>query len=203
MPSALDREYDEVLAEVTGPEGRIELGRDAQGRAIVTNLPGTLPILFDAFSILHGAMDAVVAGEERITFADLDTQATRLARILVGSWNVAKGDRVAIAMRNCPAWIVAYMAVIKAGGIATLINGWWQAEEMRHALALTEPALIIADEPRAKRLEAGGCTIRTVSLPVERPIDEALAPLLGGDEADVPMVAPEDDATILFTSGST
>jgi len=204
MPSALDRQYDEVLAEVTGPGGRIQLGRDALGRAIVTNLPGTLPVLFDAFSILHGAVEAVVAGEERITFADLDTQATKLARILAGSWNVAKGERVAIAMRNCPAWIVSYMAVIKAGGIATLINGWWQAEEMRHALALTEPALIIADEARAGRLAAGGCTIPTVSLPVDRPLAEALAPLLVREkEADLPEIAPEDDATILFTSGST
>jgi len=204
MPSELDRQYDAVLAEVTGPNGRIQLGRDAEGRAIVTNLPATLPVLFDAFSILHGALEAVVAGEERITFADLDTQATRLARILAGSWNVAKGDRVAIAMRNSPAWIAAYMAVIKAGGIATLINGWWQAEEMRHALNLVEPELIIADEPRASRLAAGGCAMPIVSLPIERPLAEALAPLLArGGEADLPEVAPEDDATILFTSGST
>ena len=204
MPSALDRQYDEMLAEVTGPGGRIQLGRDDQGRVIVTNLPATLPVLFDAFSILHGEMDAVVAGEERISFAALDTQATKLARVLAGSWKVAKGDRVAIAMRNCPSWIAAYMAAIKAGGIATLINGWWQADEMRHALALTEPRLIIADETRAERLKAGGCTIPVVGLPVENPLGEALMPLLApGGEADLPEVAPEDDATILFTSGST
>jgi len=204
MPSALDREYDEVLAEVTGPNGRIQIGRDEQGRAIVTNLPATLPILFDAFSILHGATEAVVAGAERIAFADLDTLATRLAHALAGGWNVAKGDRVAIAMRNCPAWILCYMAVLKAGGIATLINGWWQAEEMRHALALAEPELIIADETRAGRLAAGGCTIPTVALPVERPAAEAVAPLLArGGEAELPEIGPEDDATILFTSGST
>jgi acyl-CoA synthetase (AMP-forming)/AMP-acid ligase II len=42
-------------------------------------------------------------------------------------------------------------------------------------------------------------------LPIERPIDEAMAPLLarGSGEAELPAVAPEDDATILFTSGST
>src|SRR3954464_12532005 len=177
MPSALDREYDEVLAEVTGPNGRIQRGRNEKGRAIVTNLPATLPILFDAFSILHGAMDAVVAGEERIGFADLDTQATRLARILAGGWKISKGDRVAIAMRNCPSWIVAYMAVIKAGGIATLINGWWQAEEMRHALALAEPTLIIADETRAQRLAAGGCTTPVAALPAELPPPPGPAPL--------------------------
>src|SRR5205085_5707865 len=56
----------------------------------------------------------------------------------------------------------------------------------------------------AKRLEAGGCAIPTVALPVELPLDGALAPLLARtDEGDLPEILPEDDATILFTSGST
>jgi long-chain acyl-CoA synthetase len=201
MPSMLDRKYDAVLAKVIGEGGRIQIGHDAEGRAIVTNFPPTLPILFDAFCALNGQVEAVVAGVERLTFADLHAHATRVARALVAS-GIGKGDRVAIAMRNCPAWIVSWMAVLKAGGVATLINGWWQADEMRHALGLTEPKLIIADETRAKRLEAGGCTFRTVALPVDRPIAEATAPL-GSGEGELPQVAPEDDATILFTSGST
>jgi long-chain acyl-CoA synthetase len=204
MASELDRKYDAVLAEQIGAGGRFRIDRDADGRAIVGNLPATLPGLFVAFSALHGATEAVIAGGERLTFADLDSRSDRLARVLAASWGVAKGDRVAIAMRNCPAWIVSYMAVLKAGGIATLINGWWQAEEMRHALDLSAPELIIADETRAKLLKAGGCTIPTVALPVAEPLDGALAPLLArAGEADLPEIAPEDDATILFTSGST
>jgi len=204
VPSELDRKYDAVLAEKIGAGGPFTIERDALGRAWVGNLPGTVPQLFEAFCALHGAVEGVVAGEERLTFAELDARSTRLAHILAGSWGVGKGDRVAIAMRNCPAWIVAYMAILKAGGIATLINGWWQPEEMRHGLALSAPELIFADEARAKRLEAGGCTIPTVSLPIELPLDGALAPLLARTgEAELPEIVPEDDATILFTSGST
>jgi acyl-CoA synthetase (AMP-forming)/AMP-acid ligase II len=204
MPSALDRKYDAVLEKVIGDGGRIQIGRDEQGRAIVTNLPPTLPGLFDAFCTLHGATEAVIAGDERLTFAELNAQAGRLARRLAGAWGVKKGDRIAIAMRNCPAWIVAHMAVLKAGAISTLINGWWQAEEMRHAFDLAEPELVIADETRARRLAAGGCTVPTLALPVERPLEQALAPIFEREaDADLPAVAPEDDATILFTSGST
>jgi acyl-CoA synthetase (AMP-forming)/AMP-acid ligase II len=203
MPSELDRKFDAVLAQVTGPGGRIQLAEDSDGRKIVANLPPTLPSMFDAFCALHAATVAVIADGERLTFGEINEQATRLARALVGGWGVSKGDRVAIAMRNCPTWIVAYMAVLKAGGIATLVNGWWQSEEMRHGLTLTDPCLVLADETRAKRIKAGCPDKVVVGLPIERPIAEALEPLLGRGEADLPEILPEDDATILFTSGST
>src|SRR5688572_24157165 len=173
MPSELDRKYDAVLEKVIGEGGRIQLGRDALGRAIVTNLPPTLPGLFDAFCALHAGTEAVVAGEERLTFADLNREATRLARALAGA-GIGKGDRVAVAMRNCPAWIVTWMAVLKAGAVATLVNGWWQPDELRHALELTEPVLVIADAPRAERIAASGLELRVVTLPVERPLAEAI-----------------------------
>jgi acyl-CoA synthetase (AMP-forming)/AMP-acid ligase II len=202
--SELDRKYDAILDALIAPGGRFIIERDALGRAFVGNFPQTLPQLFQVFCALNGATEAVIAGEERLTFAELDARSTKLARVLAGSWNVKKGDRVAVAMRNGPAWIVAYMAILKAGGIATLINGWWQPEEMRHGLDLAAPELIIADAPRATRLAAGGCTIPTVSLPIELPLDGALAPLLARtDEAELPEIGPDDDATILFTSGST
>ena len=204
MPSALDRKFDAVLAVVTGPGGRIQLGKDAAGRTIVTNLPPTLPGLFDAFCALHADTVAVIAGDERLTFADLNREATRLARALVANFGIGKGDRVGIAMRNAPAWILSYMAVLKAGGVATLINGWWMPDELRHALDLSEPRLVIADAPRAKRIEDSGRPVPCVVLPVERPVAEALAPLMErGGEAELPDVTPEDLATILFTSGST
>ncbi|HEY1605419.1 MAG TPA: class I adenylate-forming enzyme family protein [Allosphingosinicella sp.] len=205
MSSALDREYDALLAKVTGPGGPVQLARDAEGRAIVANFPPTLTAMFDFFCALNGATEAVVADGERLTFAALNEAAARAASVLVGGFGISRGDRVVIAMRNCPAWIVAYMAALKAGAIATLVNGWWQAEELRHGLELTTPKLVIADAPRAQRLAETGLAIDHVALPVEKGIEEALAPLLarGGGEAALPEIGPEDDATILFTSGST
>jgi Peptide arylation enzymes len=79
MQSELDRRFDEELARVVGPGGRLAIGRDEFGRAIVTNFPATLPEFFKAFCALNGANEAVVAGEERLTFADLDRISDRLA----------------------------------------------------------------------------------------------------------------------------
>jgi acyl-CoA synthetase (AMP-forming)/AMP-acid ligase II len=205
MPSDLDRKFDAVLAAVTEPgHGRIQIGQDEHGRAIVSNFPATLPVLFDIFCMLNGPTEAVIAGDERLTFADLNTHATRLAHALAGR-GIVKGDRVAIAMRNCPAWIVSYMAALKAGAIATLVNGWWQPEELAHGLALTAPKLVIADAGRAGRIEAAGLGLDIVTLEIDGHLDRALQPLLEGMPAEgtLPEIAPEDDATILFTSGST
>ena len=105
MPSELDRKFDAVLAAVTGPGGRIVVGKDAHGCAIVTNFPATLQSFFNAFCALNGAVEAIVAGEERLTFADLGRWSDQVAKALVGR-GIVKGDRVAIAMRNCPSWIV-------------------------------------------------------------------------------------------------
>jgi len=203
MPNELDRRYDEELARVTGEGGRLVIGKDELGRAIVTNFPATLPAFFKTFCHLNAEAEAVVAGDERLTFADLDRISDGLALGLVRR-GVAKGDRIAIAMRNCPAWIVTYMAILKAGGIATLLNGWWEPYEMEHAVSLTEPKLIIADPPRAKRLAERCGKIETVCLPIDLPVEQAIAPLMDGDgEVALPEISPEDDATILFTSGST
>ena len=202
MASELDRKFDETLAAVTGPGGRIIIEHDEQGRAIVGNFPATLPSLFRTFCALNGSTEALIAGDERLTFADLDAVSERLARSLAGR-GIRKGDRIGIAMRNCPAWIVAYMAVLKAGGVATLLNGWWQAHEMEHALKLTSPALVIADRARGERIAARCNQFPTVSLEVGRVLEQALAPLLEAGEAELPEIFPDDDATILFTSGST
>jgi len=204
MPNELDRRFDAELARVIGPGGRLVIGHDSAGRAIVENFPPTLPAFFKTFATLNDANEALVAGDERLNFSDLDRISDRLAHALVAR-GIAKGDRVGIAMRNCPAWIVSYMAILKAGGVATLLNGWWESAEMELAVQLTEPKLIIADPPRAKRLTERCRISEIVCLQIELPVEQAIAPLIGGAQNDavLPEMSPEDDATILFTSGST
>src|SRR3546814_15309547 len=70
---------------------------------------------------------------------------------LVAGFGIAKGDRVGIAMCNSPSWIALYMGVLMAGGIACLLNGWWQAEELAEAIADVDCGLVFADPPRAAR----------------------------------------------------
>ncbi len=202
MASELDRRFDEELARVTGPGGRLVIGRDGLGRARVENLPSTLPSFFTAFCSLNRDNEAVVSGDERLTFGDLDRLSDRIAFGLIER-GIRKGDRIGIAMRNCPSWILSFMGVVKAGGIATLLNGWWESHEMEQAILLTEPKLIIADAPRAKRVLDRCPDQEVISLSIELPVDEVFGSLFGTAAGYLPEMDPEDDATILFTSGST
>jgi long-chain acyl-CoA synthetase len=148
MASELDQKFDATLAAVIGPGGRLIIGEDEQGRAIVANFPATLPSLLRTFCALNAQTEALVSDDERFTFADLDQWSERLGAGARRARDQEGRSPVAIAMRNCPSWIIAYMAALKAGAVATLINGWWQSDELKHALEMTDPALIIADPPR-------------------------------------------------------
>ena len=204
MPSDLDRRFEKAMAETIAPGEPLAATRDENGRMVVVGLPSTLPGFFRLFCAQHATAEAIVAGDERLTYGAIDEISERLARVLVGSFGIGKGDRVGIAMPNSPSWIVTYMAALKAGAIATLINGWWQPAELEHGLALSEPVLILADAERARRIGETSSTARVVILPIERPLKAALAPLLDtGKEGDLPEISADNDATILFTSGST
>src|SRR3982750_3373394 len=102
MATELDRMFDETLAAVTGPEGRLVIGHDDEGRAIVNNLPATLPGLFRAFCELNGDKEAVVAGDERLTFADLNRVSERVAHGLVAR-GFGRGARAGSPCATAPA----------------------------------------------------------------------------------------------------
>jgi acyl-CoA synthetase (AMP-forming)/AMP-acid ligase II len=198
---------DATLAHLTGSGGPLALGSvtiDGNDLPLITGVPQTLPPYFAHYCNEHAAKTFLVAGDERLTFAEVYAAAASVATTLVGTHGVAPGDRIGIAMRNSPSWIVLYMGITMAGGVATLLNGWWQSEELAAAMADVECSLVFADPPRTKRLAAiADLDVKVVTVEDSQPLAVALAALLGASDAALPSVAPTDSATILFTSGST
>ena len=94
----------------------------------------------------------LVYEDERWSFADVDGAAsTRSAPRSSHRYGVAPGDRVAIAMRNYPEWIVAFAAITSVGGVAVSLNAWWTADELDYGAArLRQPTSLIADAERAR-----------------------------------------------------
>ena len=205
MPSPLDNRMTAALTRLTAAEGALPVGstpsRWGVDLPLITAAPPSLPHYMAHYAAEHAAATFLVSGEERLTFAQVHAAALRIAHGLVAR-GVKRGDRVGIAMRNSPAWIASYMGVLIAGGVATLLNGWWQADEMAAAVHDVQCSLIIADGPRVKRLAAVAGLPPMVELDDTRPLDEATAPLQGEGGA-LPELGPDDWATVLFTSGST
>ncbi len=204
MRTVLDERMDATVAALTGAGGMLALGnteRDGRSYPIIAAAPPSLPYYFAHYCQEHADKTFLVAGEERLTFAQTYAAATRVARALIAAHAIRRGDRVGIAMRNSPSWIVLYMGIVMAGGVATLLNGWWQAEELDAAIAEVDCTLVFADPPRARRL--AGATAPIVTIDDTLPLDRALAGLTGGDATPLPAIGATDHATILFTSGST
>ena len=208
MANELDTMIDAAVDRLTGADGPLAVQTmtiDGRPLPAIAAAPPSLPAYFAHFCAEHGDKTFLVAGTERLSFAETHAAARRVAGALVADWGVRRGDRVGIAARNAPAWIVAYMGILMAGGVATLLNGWWQGGELADAVADTGTRLVIADPERAERL-SGLPGLDIVALDVARPLADALAPLFarGGDTGTaLPELGPDDVATILFTSGST
>ncbi|BFV58496.1 long-chain fatty acid--CoA ligase [Kitasatospora sp. CMC57] len=157
--------------------------------------PRTLRELLDA-TLTHGDRTFLIAGSDRYSFAEHHGAAASLASRLLGTYGLRPGDRVAIAMRNLPEWQVAFWACQAAGLVAVPLNAWWTAEELAYALDDCTPGLVIADQERAGRLVPWATTHRV-------PVLTDLTGLPRNGVAPEVRIAPDDLATLLYTSGTT
>ena len=210
MPSLLDTRIDGSTAALTAKGGLAELVPYALNGVevpMVASAPPALPAYFAHFCAQHGDATFIVDGDERLSFAQVHAAAERVAKALIAGHGIKRGDRVGIAMRNAPSWIVLYMGTLIAGACATLINGWWQGNELVDGIDEVGAVLVFADAPRAKRLAEEGYAgaAKIVTLDIGQSLEAALAPVFAGGGADValPALTGDDLATILFTSGST
>ncbi len=161
-------------------------------------------------SAVHGDKTFLVYNDERYSFGESHRIVNALAQRL-GTYGVQPGDRVAIAMRNYPEWAFAFWAAIAVGAVVVPLNAWWTGPELAYGLTDSGSVVLFADEERAERLAPllGQTTVRQVVLArTERymPNAETFADALGElDVAALPDIAvePDDDATIMYTSGTT
>ena len=201
---------NDALALLTAPGQPFELQTlPINGRPlrVFTNAPTSLRELY-----LQTASDLpfLIYEDERLSFREAWQAAARIALVLAHGYGVSKGDRVAIAMRNYPEWILAFTAATSLGAIAVAMNAWWQPDEMAYGLTDSGAKVLLADQERLDRFAQcePGITTRVIAV---RPTREnpgiAVLSDLTAAVGEVPMpqvdIAPDDDATILYTSGST
>ena len=208
------QQLEAVIAGVTGPEGPFpvrEVEIDGVSKKVIGGLPGNLR---DYFALVagYGDKDCLVDQERRLSFTEVMRLVAALSAVLASQYGVGKGDRVAVAMRNCPEWCICFMAITSLGAIAVPMNSWWQGEELAYALQDSGAKLAFLDGPRHARLAAW---LTESGLPVigvetgDRPLPEGTTLIEQLLDADDPGPFPDtaidanDPAMILYTSGTT
>jgi long-chain acyl-CoA synthetase len=211
-----EKTFAEVTRELTGPGSPLEL-EIRMIRGVSTRcwkaLPQTVPQILRHLESF-AERDYIVYQAERLTYAQTLERVRALAAYLQEVCNVAPGDRVALAMRNYPEWIISFWASLSIGAISVPLNAWWKSQELGYGLRDSGSRVLLCDEERARLLESelaeGPIEHALVTraqaadeLPAPfRSFEAAVSGYLGRSSLSV-AIDPEDDATIFYTSGTT
>lgn len=156
----------------------------------------------------HGARDYLVYQGERTSYAQAHEYTRSIAQFLAQN-GVKSGDRIAIAMRNYPEWMLIYWAAVSMGVSVVGMNAWWVEEEMAYALDDAKPKVLFLDQERLARFQAiadrfEAVTLVGVRLPADQTgvvrYEEVLQSESVWPEAEID---PDQDACIFYTSGTT
>ncbi|MGZ8364346.1 MAG: class I adenylate-forming enzyme family protein, partial [Caulobacteraceae bacterium] len=179
------------------------------------------PTLRDLFLMArgHGQKTFMVFENERVTYDAFVRATLNLAQALTNQ-GVQKGDRVAVIYANVPEWPVSFFASLLVGAIATPLNAWWTGGELEYALKDSGAKIILCDFGRYERIKAilprlpdlKRVYVSRAKDDVSRDGAARLEDIIGPSSAwgrlpEKPLpaveIAPDDDATIFYTSGTT
>jgi long-chain acyl-CoA synthetase len=209
----------QVWQEFTAPGGPFAVGVEEIRGVPQRVYAGALPNLRTLWDIgaTKGDRPYLVFQDERRSYAETDREIRALAAGLAGL-GIGQGDRIAIAMRNYPEWIVSFWATVATGGVAVALNAWWTGPELEYGLLDSEAKVLVCDAERLERvlphlevLRANGLAV-VVAVRCDEVPDGVLRmeDLLAGASADAEppalpavTIAADDDALVLYTSGTT
>jgi long-chain acyl-CoA synthetase len=155
----------------------------------------------------YGERVAVIHGDRRITYRELERAACALANHL-RSEGLGKGDKVALMLPNCPEFIIAYFGIQKIGGIAVTLNVQSTSYELRHLLGNSDSKCLITQGALAKRFEEireelplCGRLITTNGPEEDSPFSQIIAK--GPFTTEIPDLEDDDPAVMIYTAGLT
>jgi len=204
--SELQQEFDQAIGQLIAAGAPYEVGPDPQGGMCYIGAPATL---VDALSPgrEHGDREFLVYEGERRTFTELFAEADALSGAMQAS-GVKKGDRVALAMRNYPEWMSAFLGAIAIGAVVVPVNSWGQPADVAYTINDAGASLVICDQQRYDGI-APLFSDSNVQLVIARPSNaqdpQGLAQFLAAASAsdfDPVDIAPDDLALIMYTSGT-
>lgn len=211
---------DAALAASDSPLKLVDGLVDGVPMKVYPAAPPTVPAILQFADHSFADRDFLVYEDERVTFSAFTRAVEHFARALADTYGVKKGDRVAIVMRNYPQWPVAFLAALSLGAIATPLNSWWTGEELSYGLQDSGAKVAVVDSALYGRISD-----QLGQLPNLETVIVARAGEVVGDarvhlfeaivgpasnwgslaKIGLPSVelSCDDDATIMYTSGTT
>ena len=181
--------------------------------------PGNLNQMFAHTLARSAGCEALVCGDARVNYAELDARVARVAARLAAD-GVAAGERIAIYCANEPEFVYALLAAFRLGAIAVPINVREQLPELAYVLNQCQACTLVFDADLADRIpspyavphlarryavggEAHGAAAQAMHQAHDRaqPFSQLLAPGAGAFAPAAP--GEEETAVILYTSGTT
>jgi acyl-CoA synthetase (AMP-forming)/AMP-acid ligase II len=179
---------------------------------------GTIPALARSAAERFGDKEAVVDGDARLSFADLEAEADRAGRAFMGA-GIERGDRVAIWSPNIHEWIVALLGLQAAGGVVVPVNTRYKGAEAAYLLQASRARVLVTvngflGNDYVTMLEGHDLPHleHTVVLRGDAPAGTLTGQefLALGDavpqadlDARLATLGPDDTSDIIFTSGTT
>jgi acyl-CoA synthetase (AMP-forming)/AMP-acid ligase II len=197
--------YRAAISQLTGAGAPYELEvRDGLRR--YRTAPAILPEAL-ATGRAHGAAEFLLYEGERWSFEDFFSEADAAAAALLAR-GIGPGGRVAIAMRNYPEWMAAFVAVVSIGATVVPLNSWGTPADIAFGLEDSGASLVICDEQRYRGLAADYPALGDEAI-IARPADpdhpqawqQVLAPHRGAGAPDI-SCSGDDIAMIMYTSGT-
>jgi 3-oxocholest-4-en-26-oate---CoA ligase len=168
--------------------------------------------LFEAIADRLPERTALVCGEQRRSFAELEIRANGLAHALAAR-GVGAGDHVGLYLPNCAEYVEAMIACFKIRAVPINVNFRYVAEELRYLLADADVVVVIHPRAFGPRVAAVAGSLPQLGAPlvVEDGSGEALPPGALDYEAALAAASPArdfgprspDDLYVIYTGGTT
>ena len=156
----------------------------------------------------------------RITYAELKRQVDALAGFFQQRYGVARGERVLLYAQNCPQFIIAYYAILRADAVVVPVNPMNRTEELRHYVADSDARIALAGSDVLRHIEPLGLehvlpivysdyVTSATDLPIPGFVTEKSASRSWREAIDAKLhpaahlAGPEDLAVMPYTSGTT
>ncbi len=207
--SLFTQPYHDAVAQLTSPGAPFEVTTQSIGGQSLKAFSRAPMSLRDYLNAGRQHDDKLLLQYQGASwsFNQFFTAVDRLSQWMLTEKRITVGTPVAIAMRNRPEWLIAFVAVINLGAVAVPLNSWGKSAELKQGLEDSEAQLLICDAPRWKFVQDSEGDVEALIVDADTPTGQQpeFASVITAsyhEPITPPLIDAQAPAILLFTSGT-